>query len=226
MTVATHVIAQVVLARTSGLPEDAVTNTFHFSRVSADYETAVGVIATALQNFYNDPPGPATTFPIANFINDQISRASNACKINCYNGALPPTSRTPDTTVFTLAAAASSNSLAAETALCLSFMDTTAVLAPAPRRRGRVYIGPLNFDAVGSESAGDIRPDSTFVSRLNAAAEALYDEVLAGGVNWVVYSPTNDAVYTIDTSWVDNAFDVQRRRGAKPSSRTTLVFGT
>lgn len=223
-TLATHVIAQVVLPRTTGLPEDVVTNTFHFGRVSVPYSTAVGVIATALQNFYNSPPSPATTFPLANFINATISRTSNACKVNCYDGELAPTSRPPTTTVWTLGAAASSNALPDESALVLSFRNNSSTLAPAARRRGRVYIGPLNYDAVSGVTSGDSRPDSTFISRLNACAKRLQAEVSAGGVEWKIYSPTDNALRMVQESWVDNAFDVQRRRGAKSTSRTSLVF--
>jgi len=63
------------------------------------------------------------------------------------------------------------------------------------------------------------------------AAAAMEDgTVVAGGlsVKWAVYSPTTDAVDTIDNAfndvldgWVDNAFDTQRRRGPAATTRIT-----
>jgi hypothetical protein len=41
--------------------------------------------------------------------------------------------------------------------------------------------------------------------------------------DWVVYSPTDDAYHEVANGWVDNAWDTQRRRGYKPTSRTTFT---
>lgn len=219
-TLAQHVIAQVVLPRVSGLPEDVVTNTFHFNRNITPYVDAAPLIHAALVNFYNDLTVPASTFPICTFINDQISRTSGACETRIYDGSVAPNLRTPTITTWTLGAVGNTTSYPAEVAACLSFKNTVSVGTPEPRRRGRVFIGPLNSDAVGAESAGDPRPDSTFVSRLLDAGERLHDD-LAPDIAWVVYSPSGNFMLPVTDLWVDNAFDTQRRRGAKATARTS-----
>jgi len=221
-TLANHIIAQVVLARTSGLPEDVVTNTFHFRNAGAlSWATAVDGVADALIDFYNGLTSPATTFPVCTFINDQISRTSNASKINVYDGSIPEGSRAPATSTFTLGAAASSNALPDECALCLSFKCENTTI-PFARQRGRVYVGPLNYDGVAAISAGDVRPDATFTSRLLDAAVRLADNAKADGGFWGIYSPSSNAINRVEESWVDNAFDTMRKRGQDSSSRAIL----
>jgi hypothetical protein len=225
-TLAGHIYAQVVLPRTTGLPEDVVTNTFHFHNIGTNtFEQASAIISDALVNFFNGLTSPATTFPVCTFINDQISRTTNASLVKCYNGATAPGVRVPEITAWTLGAVGNTTSYPAEVACCLSFRTVDEELViPQARARGRVYIGPLNSDAVGAESAGDPRPDATYISRVLDAAERLADATLAEDIYWSVYSPSSNVLSRIKTAWVDNAFDTQRRRGAKATSRTSRTI--
>lgn len=215
-----HVIAQVVLPRTSGLPRDVVTNTFHFLKSSGtSFDDYAALVGDWMEDFYENLTSPATQFPVAWFINATISR-STPVQVNCYNGAIAPGARTPVTTTFTLDAGASSNALPDEMSCCLSFKCTNTTI-PFSHQRGRVYIGPLNYDAVAAVSAGDVRPDATFASRMLDAGQRLADFAKAEDSFWGIYSPTSNAMNRVEGLWVDNAFDVQRRRGAAPSSRVT-----
>lgn len=227
-TLANHIIAQVVLPRTTGLPEDVVTNTFHFNNLSAlAFDAASAEIADALVDFYNGLTSPATTFPLCTFINDQISRTSNAARINCYNGETPEGSRVPEVTAWTVGAVGNTTSYPAEVAAVLSFRGPAVELSiPQSHARGRVYIGPLNSDAVGAEASGDPRPDSTFISRLLDAAERMAEGLYAQDILWSVYSPTSNVMTRVFSASVDNAFDTQRRRGAKATTRTNRVIFT
>lgn len=105
----------------------------------------------------------------------------------------------------------------AELSMVLSFHgDLTVSGVNKARRRGRFYIGPLGF--LGGEPIG-----SNQVGYVHAAGNAM---LLASSSNtdwtWVVYSPTGDTSTPVVGGWVDNAYDVQRRRGLKATSRTVF----
>ena len=42
-------------------------------------------------------------------------------------------------------------------------------------------------------------------------------------VTWGLLSPTDGAIYAITAGYIDNAFDIQRRRGEDPSAKTTFT---
>jgi hypothetical protein len=44
---------------------------------------------------------------------------------------------------------------------------------------------------------------------------------LGTGYDWCVYSPTSNMLFPISQIWVDDAWDTQRRRGVKATTRTT-----
>ncbi len=100
----------------------------------------------------------------------------------------------------------------AEVALCLSYYAGQN----SPSKRGRVYIGPFAASALGGE-----RPsDGTITSLLNWAAAI--KAAGAGSVsNWVQHSRKNGSYNAVTNWYVDNAWDTQRRRGAKPTGRAT-----
>lgn len=104
-----------------------------------------------------------------------------------------------------------------ETAICLSFYATNN----APRRRGRLYF-PAFFFTVG---ALPVRPASGTQTAVGAFATLL---AAAGpaSIQWAVYSRLDDVARPVTNWWVDDEWDVQRRRGLRPSSRTTGAIAT
>jgi hypothetical protein len=107
-----------------------------------------------------------------------------------------------------------------EIAVCLSFKaDGT----PARRRRGRIYV-PLTVALSGTVSMG-IRPPAAVRDRLIALADAF---AAAGGadVSWRVRSQADQDDYQVVRSWVDDEYDVQRRRGFRPTTRTEKATGS
>lgn len=235
--------AVVELERVSAIPEDTVVNVFHFRDVggSGIITTDLDEIEDALIAFYNSVATGATK-TIAAFLAQSMSRVTNRAKIKFYNKNINPDSGdfgSPiRTTSWTLGAidAGPPTGLTGEAACCLSFEgDLTnipeteanpspppAFFRPAARRRGRVYIGPLNEAAIQENSGTDfeVKPSSALLSSLRFSGEDLRDYPLTGGWEWVVYSPTDDQAYTVVTGFVDNAFDTQRRRGNASTSRT------
>lgn len=223
--------AMVVLKGNSGLPKDRYINTFHFT--TADWVTStLDLIRDRLVEFYNTDPAGVTngriTFNLANFIN----RNANASEIRIYRmeDAEP---RAPVVYNWTLGASGGSTNtgLPGEVAAVLSYYGTRNI----PRRRGRIYIGPFHTGALAADVTGEEgKLGSTTRSGIAGAADRL--ATYNTGPQWVVYSsgarvqpgesgtvgallpPTT---YAVTAGFVDDAFDIQRRRGRSPSTRTT-----
>src|SRR5688500_5464434 len=79
-------LAVVTLARTSGIPADAVQNGFVLGNSVGDVLTTVGMdaVTAALDDFYNEIQ-PGVPNAIADFISPAISRAADACTIEHYD---------------------------------------------------------------------------------------------------------------------------------------------
>lgn len=181
---------------------DAV-NVLYFSRAVpfagvADYDALASDLATifAARSFYG---------------------GVDRCKVRIYNmdDAKPREVRGTSTKVLTTVASPGMR----EAAICLSFYAERNL----PRQRGRIYCGPLNGAITGQD-----RPGSTPIANVLALGSALSG--LGGAdVDWVVYSPTlsgaaGEHVYKRVTNvWVDNEFDVQRRRGLRSTTRDTAT---
>jgi len=100
-----------------------------------------------------------------------------------------------------------------ELALCLSYYADHNV----QRHRGRLYLCPgLMFNSQGLD---------TFATTVMMQKMADYAVVLEdiGGINvdWCVWSRMDKKAYSVTDFWVDNEWDVQRRRGLKPTGRIT-----
>lgn len=104
-----------------------------------------------------------------------------------------------------------------ELACCLSFRATYASGSSPARRRGRIYLGPLRADAV-NDTTGKI--SSSVTSAINTAADALLTASLADAdYRWAVFSRADNTARIVVAGWVDNEFDIQRRRGTAATSR-------
>jgi hypothetical protein len=99
-----------------------------------------------------------------------------------------------------------------ELALCLSFYGGPN----APKNRGRLYV-PLQF--FSSTNPGP-RPTPTHRTKVGDLA-AIFAGLGGIGVDWIVWSPTVDAATAVENWFVDDEWDVQRRRGLRPTTRTT-----
>ena len=121
---------------------------------------------------------------------------------------------------FDLASAPADTDLPQELALCVSYYAAQATTIARGRRRGRIYVSGW---VEGSNTDG--RPNSTAINGLLDAytdyvtSTNTLDSLTAG-----IWSRSNGTVYKIDTVWVDNEWDTQRRRGNKPTSRTTWLL--
>lgn len=233
MTVPVLITAR--LPRVGGAPEDDTLNDFAF--LLADAGTPdVDDAFDAVVSFYNTVQViPDTDYAVAGWLAETVSRAANACRLDAYDltGALGggPHGSPFATRLWTLGANAFGNpALPSEVAAVLSFhSDLDGIperdpgppqTRPAARRRGRVYIGPLDRQA--ADSAANTIPvtlRSGLVDTLNAAATLLAG---AASASWSVWSRAGAAFYgPMVGGWVDDAFDTQRRRGEAATIRTT-----
>lgn len=219
------IAAQVSLYPDSGLPEDVCTNTWHFLGSQANAEAT---IPGALDEFYNEYQGAGGALGrVCDLIGASITPAS--CRLKLYNltDAKP---RVPFYDELFPLDATSGTQMPREVALCLSYRGPQVSGAAMARRRGRIYIGPLTDNDTDFPLTGnDRRPSSNVRDLLTTAAASMQDAATVGSVDWVVYSPTANpsgsgetGVVNVVNVWVDNALDTQRRRGAAPTTRTSL----
>lgn len=119
---------------------------------------------------------------------------------------------------WSLGTAASGNALPSEVSLCLSYEGARVSGQDQKRRRGRMYLGPL--DTGTCTAAG--RPEPAGITTIQNAFLAFLVDMDAANAVFGVYSRSNDVLVVPATAWVDNAFDVQRRRGLDATERNTL----
>lgn len=84
------------------------------------------------------------------------------------------------------------------------------------RRRGRIFFGPLNEAAMGSDVLRIRKPDPSFVTVAVGAMEFLS----ASDVGWSVWSRRDAALHRVIGGWVAAETDVVRRRRLKATVRT------
>lgn len=103
-----------------------------------------------------------------------------------------------------------------EIALCLSYRADPPITAS---RRGRIFL-PVYASAF---TAGTPRPNDA----IRSAALGMADRFAAlGGINvdWVVHSTARGNA-AVKHAWVDDEWDVQRRRGFRATTRTEKDVG-
>lgn len=225
----------VLLHSTTGLPEDDFVNTFHFTTpgaapTTAECETIKGAVST----FYN-VLATGQTYTVSQFIADVVSR-TNQPTIKVYDqqaGGSPVFEEAIDAGFDNALVA---TNLPSQVACVLSFhadlstsVEVVAAGAPGPagdvhpkaRRRGRIFLGPLCSTA---GTGSPLRPYAELIEALTLSADDLMNDaaLAADGLAWAVYSSKDDAARPVVGGWVDQRFDIQRRRAVSAGSRTTF----
>ena len=206
--------AQAIFQGSSGLAEDRFVNTFVFRN---DQEVGTSTmwdrVYAALEDFYFEIP-PGATAPLWSFFGDNFI---SAFEVRVYDLA-EATPRTPH--VVERTAALPNNtpiSLPFEVAACLSLRTSLRTA----RGRGRIYLGPLNAGALVEDAVAGPILGQTFRDTAVAAAERLR-QGNGQEITWHVLSQADATPRGVVGGYVDDAFDTQRRRGQKPSVRTTF----
>lgn len=209
----------------SNLPEDRFVNTFHFSTHPGVAVPPVGVLTfeeakvtacTRVRAFYQDANVEGA---LGMVLSPYIQRIWN---IQAYDLELPPGERTPYVETGNLGAV-SHGGLPEEVAICATLQGAPPV---TPRRRGRLYIGPLG-DVTNvidpASSTEPARPEDTgasaIVRMINEKCKTLA-ELDVTSLMWCIRSVTpSENFVQIVSGYVDNAFDTQRRRGPATTAR-------
>lgn len=196
--------AQVEIKATSGIAEDSAVNVWHFHTLSL--ATPWTSIRDALVDFYVAVQGlfPSTVL-------------QNGHRIRLYRLDDPEPRAPVLDEDFNLTTPTSGTALPPELAACLSFQAERVSGQDQARRRGRVYIGPLDTAML----TGGLLTAAVQSSLATAATALLTESVAQGDWDWAVYSRVNGTAEPVTNGWVDNAPDVQRRRGLAATNRVT-----
>lgn len=225
-----HVVA--VFEHMTGVSEDRVMNTWAFQTpTTAPVAGEMDDVAAALEEFYNDVIA-ATSHTVAHYIGEQLSRSADDASFEFYDvGAFmsgAPHGSPIRIDTWTLGATnPGADGIPSELAVCLSYHgnltgipEESGLTRPRARRRGRVYIGPLSQIALESEAGtGRSRVATQCRDTIAAAGGRLADHT---DVQWNVWSRSDSAFTSVTGGFVDDAFDVQRRRGEDAVARSTF----
>jgi hypothetical protein len=205
----------VGLQRVSSNPKDTVWNNWHFrSDAIAHNDDDIADINTALLGLYQDSDLRLSPY------------LSGTGELKHYDMSQPePRAPIYDSTF--LFSPDSVPGLPCELAVCLSYHAPRTSGVNMARRRGRIYMGPFSADWLHDDGA-DNRPSTTLLDLLSTHGAALLGNLgTTHALEWVVYSPTEFAetgllsvsCNGLDGGWIDNAWDIQRRRGAEATAR-------
>ena len=211
---------QCNLPRDTAIPADVVMNTWHFRTLGATTPTegadaavtGVGVFYAAIDSLLASYVGTPMEFKVYDLQDDEprVPILDTTLSLSTGSGPAYP----------------------AEVAVCLSYRGSLASGTNPARRRGRIFIGPLD-DSNGELGAGDTIVTSSTRGTIANAAEDLAGVGGGGEVAWVVFSPTLagsppwsgatlvDSSVDVVAGYVDNAFDIIRSRGSLPTLRST-----
>lgn len=210
---------QVTFPHNSLIAADSVVNTFSFTGIDNVEDQAI-VAKGKLLAFYNTVAAGQVN-PIKAYLSSELALLS--ARIKVYD-ASDPEPRVPILDVAlgtTSVTPLNTQNLPGEVALAASYAAEAESGVAAARRRGRIYLGPLNVGAGSGSGATPSRPTTQFRSDVAKACQALAGSPV--GTLWAVWSRKNSAYYVITRGYVDDAWDTQRRRGVATTTRTGWV---
>ena len=197
---------QFTIRTTDNNPANYATNTWY---INADDLTALVAAEGAIVQAYNTmrPAFPTTVQPGGHLV-------------KWYNMADPEPRQPVREATWLFVGTLAGNPLPPEVSLCLSFQGLKVSGIPQARRRGRVYIGPLN--TTSADASG--RPSLATQANWENAGQDLLDASNAATTwRWQIYSRVDDGFVDVVDGWVDNEFDTQRRRGRTYTARRVFA---
>lgn len=217
--------------RKSGIPEDSVDMSwvFHYGTGAPD-AAAFDAIAALLDDFWTNTPTGGTSAP-QNYLNLVLSNNADAVVLEFYDitSTLDGSPHGSPVGMRTLSLVpGGSGTMPSEVCSVLSYKSPygtdvefgAGALRPRSRDRGRIYIGPLAgsafvVDTTTKEALITPQCRDDFVA---AAADLAGDHTT---VAWGQWSRAKAEVALVDEWWMDNACDIQRRRGIKATARSS-----
>jgi len=140
-----------------------------------------------------------------------VNKTGNQCTVKLYRiqDAVAGQPNRPKSVKIAAAGMSNEASIFREAALCLSFYGGNNF----PDERGRLFLPAWVFSA-----ALAARPTNTDITKAKSLAPLLSG---LGGVNvdWITWSPTKKKATRVEKYFVDDEWDVQRRRGLQYTAR-------
>lgn len=205
----------MTVMKPDSLPEsNHFVNTLFFRNdvVTQDADDVADILKTVMDAFWVDINAPGAV-SIQSLLSQAINPALTEYRVYDLGQAEPRTPHVRDSSMSTTGGSIEPN----EVAMCLSYFSGTNT----PRKRGRIFIGPLAEHVKRAPAAGD---DDARLSAnaMNALAGGALDILnTTQNVTWVQYSRVANVFSLVTEGWVDDRFDIQRRRGAPPTTRQT-----
>lgn len=198
----------------SGDSKDMYVNDFHFVAEAAQTVENFTALATAVKAFF------------AGGVQQWYSTAAlgpgRSIKIYDLNDIKPRPPKYSELQFAEIAAGVVQTLLPEEVAVCMSYEGLHVAGGIIGRRRGRIYLGPLNTSCL--DNAQPYRPlvKPEMASQVCDNANTLMGAALALGFTWVVHSTVAGTNATLGRVWVDNAFDTVRGRGKDSTARVVI----
>lgn len=216
--------ASVTIGLDSNLPEDSIVNTFYFDQddngVLPSPEESYDTVFNKLAAFYggfDDLLFPVTVGTATVRIYDMRDPEPRLLRFqDTFEPGNNGTSPLPN-----------------QVAVCLSFAAEPVAGVNPQRRRGRVFLGPCGVNASSTVDSNSTVSAAVRTAIANAASALATPTDVPGdpvsSLSWAIYSPTTDAeganiddsMHDVQSGWIDNRFDIQRRRAIAPTARTT-----
>lgn len=196
---------QQTIATADNTAANYATNTWHFeAEVAQDITNA----QAAIQTFYAS---------LSDRFSNLVRTNNHPWKI--YDDTDPEPRAPIEEGSWNFSSVAGGNPLPTEISLVMSFQGEKVSGVPQARRRGRIYLPFIGSGQNGSDG----RPSSTLIADVVAAGDALLTASNnAAGWTWLVFSRVAPGYTAVTNGWVDNEWDVQRRRGRLATSRSTF----
>lgn len=193
---------QVEHVMVTGVPEDAVTNTWYFD--GQPTEPSLTNIQSALYAFY-------VTFESG--LCNLVAQQGHGMKFYDITGPAPHPPLKEVTFGYSIAPAGPP--LPTDVAIVGSFYSVLTPGIPRASSRGRVYLGPLNVGLIGADG----RFTTTATNLLRGAMQTLMNE---GNTVWITHSTTTGHTAPVIGGFCDNEPDTQRRRGRESTARSSF----
>lgn len=210
-------LAQWTWPGISGRPDDVYTNSWHF-KASGFPVTDYDNVRDMLLDFYTGQYD-AQAAPVYSHFTSAYSTGFWSLNLYDLTQSIP---RVPVYTDSGYVQLPDGEGLPAQDSVVLSFQAQRYAGLPQNRRRNRVYIGPFNLSATEDGLVtGQVCENMLFAAKglINASHAST-------NWGWAVYSPFLDEWYPPTDGWVDNGWDIQRRRKKIATQRGTFSLDT
>lgn len=197
----------------SGVGADLFVNTWYCQAQGAtDVETAAQSFADDVSEFYQN---------FAVLLTDDIIDPLGSWR--AYDLTEPePRSPIAEGVVDVSLLVSHTQALPTELAVCMSYRGAFVSGTNKGQMRGRVYLG--GFQTASLDPLGRVDPATTIGIR-DAGAALLAASDSSGDYVWCQHSAKTGICHQVIGGWVDNAWDIQRRRGLDVTDRTEFGAG-